>query len=68
VLSPERVLEAHELEPVLEVVRRHRGIEDTDARAAQHVQRAADAIAAFADGGAKEALVAAAQYALERDR
>jgi octaprenyl-diphosphate synthase len=52
---------------VLEVVRRHRGIEDTDARAAQHVQRAADAIAPFADGAVKEALTAAARYALERD-
>jgi octaprenyl-diphosphate synthase len=66
-LSPERVLEARELEPVLEVVRRHRGIEDTDARAAQHVQRAADAIAPFADGEVKEALLAAARFALERD-
>ena len=63
ILSPERVLEARELEPVLEVVQRHRGIEDTDARAAQHVQRAADAIAPFADGPVKEALVAAARYA-----
>jgi octaprenyl-diphosphate synthase len=67
ILSSERVLELRELACVLEVVQRHRGIEDTDARAAQHVQRAADAIAPFADGGVKEALVAAARYALERD-
>jgi octaprenyl-diphosphate synthase len=65
--SPERVLDASELAPVLEVVRRHRGIEDTDARADQHVRRAADAIAPFADGEAKEALLAAARFALERD-
>jgi len=31
------------------------------------VQRAADAIAPFADGEVKEALLAAARYALERD-
>jgi octaprenyl-diphosphate synthase len=65
--ATEQVLDAHELEPVLEVVRRHRGIEDTDARAEQHVQRAADAIAPFADGEPKRALLAAARYALERD-
>jgi octaprenyl-diphosphate synthase len=65
--ATEQVLDANELEPVLEVVRRHRGIEDTDARAEQHVQRAADAIAPFADGEPKRALLAAARYALERD-
>ena len=65
-LSPERVLEPNELEIVLEVVRRHRGVEDTNARAAQHVQRAVDAIAPFPDEPVKRALVAAAWYALER--
>jgi octaprenyl-diphosphate synthase len=66
-LSRERVLELAELEPVLEVVRRHRGVEDTNARAAQHVERALDAIAPFPDAPVKQALVAAAGHSLERD-
>jgi octaprenyl-diphosphate synthase len=65
--APERVLEPAELAPVLEVVRRHRGVEDTNARAAQHAERATDAIAPFPDGPVKQALAAAAWYALERD-
>jgi octaprenyl-diphosphate synthase len=66
-LAPEQVLEPSELAPVLDVVKRYRGVEDTHARAAQHAQRAADAIAPFPDGPVKQALAAAAWYALERD-
>jgi len=54
--------------PVLELVARHRGVEDTVRRADEHIARAADAIAPFADGLAKRALMAAAQYAVQRDR
>ena len=52
---------------MLEVVRRHRGVEDTNRRAAQHVARAAEAIAPFPAGESKEALLAAARYAAERE-
>jgi octaprenyl-diphosphate synthase len=65
--SPERVLEASELAPVLEIVERYRGVEDTNARAAQHAERAVAAIAPFADGPVKQALAAAAAHAVERE-
>ena len=51
---------------MLELVRRHRGVEDTDRRAEEHVARAADAIAPFPDGPAKQALLAAAEFSVHR--
>ncbi len=68
VVAPERVLEDAELAPVLELVRRHRGVADTDRRAREHVARAAAAIAPFPAGPAKEALLAAADYAVGRQQ
>ena len=62
----EQVLSADELAPVVELVRRHRGIEDTNRRAEEHVRRAAHAIAPFPDGAVKEALIAAADYSVHR--
>ena len=66
VVAPERVLDEAELAPVLALVERHRGVADTDRRAEEHVARAAAAVAPFADGPAKEALLAAAEFAVRR--
>ena len=63
----EAVISGDELAPVLELIRRHRGIEDTDRRAAEHVKRATAAIAPFPDGSAKDALLGAALYSAERE-
>ncbi|MFP8873911.1 MAG: polyprenyl synthetase family protein [Myxococcota bacterium] len=53
---------------VAEIVSRYRGVEDTLRRADEHVSRASEAIAAFPDSPAKQALVAAAAFAVGRDR
>ena len=55
-------------EEVAEIVSRYHGVEDTLRRADQYVSRASEAIAAFPDGPAKQALVAAAAFAVARDR
>jgi len=65
-VTPEAVISPRDLEVVLELVERHRGVADTNRRAEQHVSRAAAAIAPFPDGPAKEALLAAADYAVGR--
>ncbi|MGH0036101.1 MAG: polyprenyl synthetase family protein [Myxococcota bacterium] len=57
-----------DLSPVLEGVRRYRGVEDTVRRAQEHVDRAVAAIAAFPDGPAKQALLESASYAAARGR
>jgi octaprenyl-diphosphate synthase len=57
-----------EFEPVLSLVHRYRGIEDSMKRAEEHVQKATGAIAPFEDGPAKQALLAAAAFAVTRDR
>jgi len=57
-----------EIEPVLELVRRYRGIEDAARRADDHVARATAAIAPFEDGSPKQALLSAAAFAVGRDR
>jgi len=67
-IAPERVLEDGEIARVVEIIQRHRGVEDTDARAAQHAEHAVAAIAPFPDGPVKQALAAAAAYAVERAR
>ena len=65
--APDAVLSELEVGPVLELIRRHRGIEDTDRRALEHVARASAAIAPFPDGPARDALLSAAAYAAERE-
>ncbi|MEM7409935.1 MAG: polyprenyl synthetase family protein [Myxococcota bacterium] len=57
-----------DLDPAIDVVRRHRGMEDTVRRAEEHAARARAAIAPFADGPAKRALLAGADFAVSRDR
>ena len=57
-----------DLGPALDVVRRHRGVEDTVRRAEEHAARARSAIAPFSDSRARRDLIAAAEYAVERDR
>lgn len=64
--APRAVMARGDLEIVLELVERHRGVADTNRRAEQHVARAAASIAPFADCPAKEALLAAAEYAATR--
>jgi octaprenyl-diphosphate synthase len=66
VVDPEQVLSDDDLAPVLELVRRYRGIEDTDRRAREHVERARAAVAPFPDGPAKRALDEAAAFAVAR--
>jgi len=57
-----------ELAPALEIVARYRGVEDAVRRADEHVARARSSVAPFPDGPAKEALTAAADFAVARDR
>jgi octaprenyl-diphosphate synthase len=59
---------ALDLAPAIEVVRRYRGVEDTVRRAEEHARRARNAIAPFPDGGAQSDLLAAAEFAVTRDR
>jgi octaprenyl-diphosphate synthase len=56
-----------DLAPVLELVARYRGVEDSMKRAHQHAARAAAAIAPFPEGRAKEDLLAAVNYTVARD-
>jgi octaprenyl-diphosphate synthase len=64
--EPEPDADISEIEPVLALVERYRGVEDTVRRANDHVVRARSAIAPFPDGEAKAALLAAAAYAVSR--
>ncbi len=57
-----------DLAPAIELVRRYRGIEDSIRRAEDHVAKACGAIAPFPEGPAKDALLAAADFAVSRDR
>jgi octaprenyl-diphosphate synthase len=52
---------------VAPLVNRYHGVADTARRAEEHVARACAAIAAFPDGLARQALLAAADYAVARD-
>jgi octaprenyl-diphosphate synthase len=56
-----------ELEPALAVVTRYRAVADAVRRAEEHVARARAAIAPFPDGAAKQALLAAADFAAARE-
>ena len=64
--DPQQVLSDEDLAPVLDIVRRYRGVEDADRRAREHVERAASAIAPFPDSDAKRALLEAAEFAVAR--
>jgi octaprenyl-diphosphate synthase len=55
-----------DLSPAVELVQRHRGVEDTVRRAEVHVDRAMAAVAPFPPGAAKDALLAAADFAVAR--
>jgi len=66
VSDPDQVLSDEDLAPVLDLVRRYRGVEDTDRRAREHVERAVAAVAPFPDGSAKRALLEAAEFAVDR--
>ncbi|RIL07590.1 MAG: octaprenyl diphosphate synthase [Proteobacteria bacterium] len=57
-----------DLAPALEIVARYRGVEDSVRRAVEHVERASAAIAPFPDNAAKQAMLAAAEFAAVRDR
>ncbi len=61
-------IEDDALTPVLALVERHRGVVDSIRRAEEHASRAATAIASYAEGPAKRALVAAAAFSAGRDR
>ncbi len=54
--------------PVLDLITRYRGVEDTVRRAQEHAERAVASIAPFSDCEAKVDLTAAAQFAVTRDR
>jgi len=56
-----------DLEPALVVVARYRAVADAVRRAEEHVARARAAIAPFPDGAAKQALLAAADFAAARE-
>jgi octaprenyl-diphosphate synthase len=66
VSDPEQVLSDEDLAPVLDLVRRYRGIEDTNRRAREHVARARASIDPFPDGAAKRALLETAEFAVAR--
>ncbi len=55
-----------ELAAVLELVARHRGVEDTVRRGEEHVARGEQALAPFQDGPARGALLSAARFAVAR--
>jgi octaprenyl-diphosphate synthase len=61
-------VDAIDLAPVLDRIRLYRGVEDTVRRAEEHIEKAESAIAPFPAGPAKEALLAAARFAVARDR
>jgi octaprenyl-diphosphate synthase len=53
--------------PVLALIERYRGIEDSMRRAEEHRSKAAAAIAAFPESHAKRSLLDLAEYAVQRD-
>jgi octaprenyl-diphosphate synthase len=59
-------IDERELLPVVEIVKRHRGSEDTTRRAREHAERAAAAIAPFPPGVAKDALLHATDFVVAR--
>jgi octaprenyl-diphosphate synthase len=57
-----------DLAPALAIVERYHGVADTVRRAERHMARATEAIAPFRAGRAKDDLLAAARFAVMRDR
>jgi octaprenyl-diphosphate synthase len=57
-----------DLAPALAIVASYRGVDDTVRRAERHMARACEAIAPFREGRAKDDLLAAARFAVTRDR
>ena len=57
-----------DLTPALEVIDRYHGVADTVRRAEKYLARATEAIAPFPDVRAKQDLLAAAHFAVLRDR
>ena len=66
--SEESGLSDREFAPVVELIERHHGVTDSLRRADDHVHRAIEAIAAFPDGPAKQALESAALFSVSRER
>ena len=76
-LAPEGARDAGELgdglsdetlRPVVDLIHAHHGVRDALRRADEHVNRAIEAIAAFPDGPAKQALKSAAIFSVSRER
>jgi octaprenyl-diphosphate synthase len=59
---------AQDFKPLLDLVERYHGVNDTLRRADDHVGRAIETIAAFPDGIAKQALSSAALFSVSRAR
>jgi octaprenyl-diphosphate synthase len=59
--------ESLDLQPVIQLVQRYRGVEDSMRRAGEHAEKAAAAIAAFPESGTKRSLLDLAEYAVSRD-
>lgn len=59
---------APDLTDIAELVATYRGVADTVRRASHHIDRAIDALAAFPEGLAREALLGAAAFTVARDR
>lgn len=57
-----------DLTPIAEMVVVYRGVEDTLRRANDHIQRGVEALAAFPEGPARDALLGAAEFTVVRDR
>ncbi len=66
--SDDDLMDELDLSPALEIVERTHGVADTVRRAEQHLARANEAIAPFPDVRAKQDLMAAAHFAVLRDR
>ncbi len=64
--TPEATLSDEELRPLLDLVARHRGVEDTLRRAREHADRARGELAPFPEGPSKQALLEAADFAVAR--
>jgi octaprenyl-diphosphate synthase len=56
-----------DLAPVIHLIERYRGVEDSMRRAREHAEKAAAAIAAFPSSSAKDSLLDLAEYAVSRD-
>ncbi|MFP6565473.1 MAG: polyprenyl synthetase family protein [Myxococcota bacterium] len=64
--APDSEADVVEREAVVALVARCRGVQDTDAKARVHAQRAIHAIEAFPDGEAHRSLCQAARFAVDR--